>query len=135
MTDRWGPGVGSGKTIRDIPSIESFRPKQLLRSREFPQFEIAPSLKLAVRSLWLSILPRPMKRERQLWLTKGIAGLLSVGFGLSLFGEAVIRKSCLRSLVRHRHRKLSHVRLRLVLDERTRYNHQRRLETHRVVVL
>ncbi|WP_192816690.1 hypothetical protein [Baaleninema simplex] len=110
--------------------IESFCPKQLLRSREFPQFEIAPSLKLAVRSLWLSILrSRPMKRERQLWLVKGIAGLLFVGFGLSLFGEAVIRKSCLRSLVRHRYRKLSRVQFRLVLDERTRHNHQRRLET------
>lgn len=33
-----------------------------------------------------------MQKEKILWLTKGIAGLLCVGFGLSLFGEALSRK-------------------------------------------
>ena len=32
------------------------------------------------------------KRERTLWLVKGVGGLLCVGFGLSLFGEALIQK-------------------------------------------
>lgn len=30
---------------------------------------------------------------RKLWLAKGVGGLLCTGFGLSLFGEAVIRKA------------------------------------------
>lgn len=33
-----------------------------------------------------------MQREKILWLVKGIAGLLCVGFGLSVFGEALSRK-------------------------------------------
>lgn len=33
-----------------------------------------------------------MQKEKILWLTKGIAGLLCVGFGLSVFGEALSRK-------------------------------------------
>ncbi len=32
------------------------------------------------------------KRDRTLWLVKGVGGLLCVGFGLSLFGEALIQK-------------------------------------------
>lgn len=34
-----------------------------------------------------------LRKLRTLWLTKGIGGLLCTGFGLSLFGEAVIRKA------------------------------------------
>jgi hypothetical protein len=30
--------------------------------------------------------------DRTLWLVKGVGGLLCVGFGLSLFGEALIQK-------------------------------------------
>lgn len=44
--------------------------------------------------------PNPMQRNtprlkklQTLWLTKGVGGLLCTGFGLSLFGEAVIRKA------------------------------------------
>lgn len=33
-----------------------------------------------------------MQREKVLWLVKGVAGLLCVGFGLSVFGEALIHK-------------------------------------------
>lgn len=33
-----------------------------------------------------------MQRDKVLWLTKGVAGLLCVGFGLSVFGEALTRK-------------------------------------------
>ncbi|NJL38414.1 MAG: hypothetical protein HC899_17975 [Leptolyngbyaceae cyanobacterium SM1_4_3] len=33
-----------------------------------------------------------MQRERILWLTKGIGGLLCTGLGLSLFGEALAQK-------------------------------------------
>lgn len=33
-----------------------------------------------------------LNKLRTLWLTKGIGGLLCTGFGLSLFGEALIRK-------------------------------------------
>ncbi|MBD2020922.1 hypothetical protein H6F43_12105 [Leptolyngbya sp. FACHB-36] len=33
-----------------------------------------------------------MQQEKQLWLIKGVAGLLCVGFGLSVFGEALIQK-------------------------------------------
>ncbi|MEM6592169.1 MAG: hypothetical protein AAF651_09960 [Cyanobacteria bacterium P01_C01_bin.73] len=32
------------------------------------------------------------RRLRALWLAKGIGGLLCTGFGLSLFGEALLRK-------------------------------------------
>ncbi|PSN19881.1 hypothetical protein C7271_04985 [filamentous cyanobacterium CCP5] len=34
-----------------------------------------------------------LSKLRTLWLAKGISGLLCTGFGLSLFGEAVIRKA------------------------------------------
>ena len=33
-----------------------------------------------------------MQTEKVLWLTKGIAGLLCVGLGMSVFGEALSRK-------------------------------------------
>lgn len=33
-----------------------------------------------------------MPREQVLWLTKGVGGLLFVGAGLCVFGEAVARK-------------------------------------------
>lgn len=33
-----------------------------------------------------------MQQEKILWLTKGIAGLLCMGLGLSVFGEALSRK-------------------------------------------
>ncbi|WP_346290835.1 hypothetical protein [Sphaerothrix gracilis] len=33
-----------------------------------------------------------MSKEKKLWLIKGIGGLLCVGFGLSLFGEALAQK-------------------------------------------
>jgi hypothetical protein len=33
-----------------------------------------------------------MQREKVLWLVKGVAGLLAIGAGLSVFGEALIRK-------------------------------------------
>ena len=32
------------------------------------------------------------RQEQRLWLVKGVGGLLCVGFGLSLFGEALIQK-------------------------------------------
>lgn len=33
-----------------------------------------------------------MQREKVLWLVKGVGGLLCIGFGLSVFGEALIHK-------------------------------------------
>ncbi|MGF1515960.1 MAG: hypothetical protein ACFB5Z_20000 [Elainellaceae cyanobacterium] len=33
-----------------------------------------------------------MQRDRQLWFIKGVGGLLCVGAGLSVFGEALIQK-------------------------------------------
>lgn len=33
-----------------------------------------------------------MQQEKILWLTKGITGLLCMGLGLSVFGEALSRK-------------------------------------------
>lgn len=33
-----------------------------------------------------------LRRLRTRWLTKGVGGLLCTGFGLSLFGEAVLHK-------------------------------------------
>lgn len=32
-------------------------------------------------------------KQRSLWLIKGVSGLLCTGFGLSLLGEAIIRKA------------------------------------------
>ena len=34
-----------------------------------------------------------LNKLRTLWLTKGVGGLLCTGFGLSLLGEATIRKA------------------------------------------
>ena len=33
-----------------------------------------------------------MQREKILWLVKGVGGLLCIGLGLSIFGEALSRK-------------------------------------------
>lgn len=33
-----------------------------------------------------------MQQEKVLWLIKGVTGLLCVGFGLSVFGEALSQK-------------------------------------------
>lgn len=33
-----------------------------------------------------------MQQEKILWLTKGVGGLLCIGLGLSVFGEALSRK-------------------------------------------